>query len=68
MHIEAKFSSFRMTLVQFKNLPLFIQNKCCKHFKIGEKKSVTGGLRPESLFTKVAQIKKNSVIDYKRSF
>ena len=37
LHLEAKFSNFRMALVPFKNLQRFLQKKCGKHLKIGKK-------------------------------
>ena len=37
LHLEAKFSNFRMALVPFKNLLRFLQKKCDKHLKIDKK-------------------------------
>jgi len=37
LHLEAKFSNFRMALVPFKNLLRFLQKKCGKHLEIGKK-------------------------------
>ena len=37
LHLEAKFSNFRMALVPFKNLLRFLQKKCGKYLKIDQK-------------------------------
>ena len=37
LHLEAKFSNFRLALVPFKNLIRFFQEKCGKHLKISKK-------------------------------
>ena len=37
LHLEAKFSNFRMALVPFKNLQRLLQEKFNKHLKISKK-------------------------------